>query len=73
MINFDDVTGENIEEHNANWSQFPDHPYKLLIIGGFGSGKTNALLKLTKQQPDTEKVYLYAKDPYDTKYQMLMN
>ena len=33
MINFDDVTEENIKGHNPNWSQFPDHPYIILIIG----------------------------------------
>ena len=46
MINFDDVTKENIKEHNPNWPQIPDHPYRILIIGGSGSGKTNSLLNL---------------------------
>ena len=40
MINFDDVMKENIKEHNPNWPQIPDHAYKVLIIGGSGSGKT---------------------------------
>ena len=40
MINFDDFTKENSKEHNPNWSKFPDFPYKILIIGGSGSGKT---------------------------------
>ena len=35
---------ENINEHNPNWSQIPDHPYRILIIGGSGSRKTNSLL-----------------------------
>ena len=39
MINFDDVTKENIEEHNSNWPQIPDRLYGILIIGGSGSGK----------------------------------
>ena len=39
MINFDDVTGEKIKEHNPNWPYFPDHSYRILIIGGFRSGK----------------------------------
>ena len=43
MINFDDVTKETIKEHNLNGSQISDHPSWMLIIGGFGSGKTNAL------------------------------
>ena len=44
MINFDDVTKENIEEHNPNWPQIPDHPYRTLIIGGSGSCKKNHYL-----------------------------
>ena len=51
----------------------PDHPYRILIIGGSGSGKTNALLSLIKNQPDIDKIYLYAKDPYETKYQYLID
>ena len=37
------------------WQLIPDHPYKILIIGDFGSGKTNALLHLIKEQNDIEK------------------
>ena len=51
----------------------PDHPYRILIIGGSGSGKTNALLNLINNQPDIDKIYLYAKDPYEAKYQYLIN
>ena len=51
--------------HNRNWPYIPDHPYKILIIGGSGSGKTNGLLNLIKnQQPDIDKIYLYVKDPF---------
>ena len=39
LINFDDVTKENIKEHNPNWLQIPDHPYVILIIRGSVSGK----------------------------------
>ena len=46
MINFDDYTNENIIQHNSKWPYIPDHPYRILIIGGSGSGKTNALLNL---------------------------
>ena len=46
-----------------------DHPYRILIIGGSGSGKTNALLNSINNQPDIDKMYLYAKDPYEAKYQ----
>ena len=52
---------------------FPDHPYRVLIIGGSGSGKTNALLNLINNQPDIDNIYLYAKDPYEAKYQFLIN
>ena len=50
----------------------PNHPYRILIIGGSGSGKTNALLNLIFHQVDIDKIYLYAKDPYKSKYQLLM-
>ena len=49
------------------------HPYRILIIGGSGSGKTNALLNLINNQPDIDKIYMYAKDPYEGKYQLLIN
>ena len=49
MINFDDVTKENIEEHNPNWPQIPDHPCRILIVVGPGFEKTNSLLKLLNQ------------------------
>ena len=73
MINFDDYTNENKEEHNPKWPYIPDHPYQILIVGGSGSGKTNALLNLIKNQPDIDKIYLYAKDSYETKYQYLID
>ena len=73
MINFDDYVNENKTEHNKNWPYIPDHPYRILIIGGSGSGKTNLLLNLIENQPDIDKIYLYAKDPYDCKYQYLVN
>ena len=73
MINFDNYTNENIIEHNSKWPYIPDHPYRILIIGGSGSGKTNALLNLINNQPDIDKIYLYAKDPYEKKYQYLIN
>ena len=73
MINFDDYTNENIIEHNSKWPYIPDHPYRIFIIGGPGSGKTNALLNLINNLPDIDKIYLYAKDRYEKKYQYLIN
>ena len=73
MISFDDYLNEKKTEHNSNWPYIPDHPYRILIIGGSGSGKTNALLNLIDSQPDIDKIYLYAKDPYEAKYQYLIN
>ena len=73
MINFDEYTNENKINHNPNWPYIPDHPYRILIIGGSGSGKTNTLLNLINNQPDIDKIYLYAKDPYEDKYQYLIN
>ena len=73
MINFDDYTNENIMEHNSKWPYIPDHPCRILIIGGSGSRKTNALLNLINNQPDIDKIYLSAKDPYEKKYKYLIN
>ena len=52
MINFDNYANENKTEHNSNWPYIPDHPYRILITGGSGSGKTDALLNLINNQPD---------------------
>ena len=52
---------------DSKWPYIPDHPYRILIIGGSGSGKTNALLNLINNQPDIDKIYLYAKDPNEKK------
>ena len=73
MINFDDYANENKTEHNLNWPYIPDHSNRILLIRGCGSGKTNALLNLINRQPDIDKIYLYAKDPYEDKYQFLIN
>ena len=68
-----DVKKENIKEYNPNWPHVPDHPYRILIIEGSGSGKINLLFSLISQQPDIGKIYLYAKDTYEAKYQFLIN
>ena len=73
MINFSDVVKENIKVHNPNCPEITDHPYRILIIGGSGSGKTSLLFNLINKQPDIVKIYLYSKNPYDAKYQFLIN
>ena len=73
MINFDDYANENKAKSNLKQPYIPDHPYRILIIGGSGSGKTNALLNLINNQPDIDKIYLCAKDPYEAKCQFLIN
>ena len=72
MINLDSITNKNNKKHNEKWPYIPDHPYKILIIGGSGSGKTNALLNLIKEQDDIDKIYLYAKDLSEPKYEFLI-
>ena len=72
MINLDSITNENNKEHNEKWPFIPDHPYRILIIGGSGSGKTNALLNLIKEQDDIDKIYLYAKDLSESNYEFLI-
>ena len=67
MINFDDIVNDNKIKQNENWPYIPDHPYRILIIGGSGSGKTYVLLNLIQKQPDIDKMYLYTKDPYECK------
>ena len=76
MINFDDVTKENIKEHNPNWSQISNHPYRILIIEGTRSGKTNLLFNLLSHTLDIDARYWYyfhAKDPYESKFKLLIN
>ena len=62
MINLNSFTNENNKEHNKKWPYIHDHPYRILIIGGSGSGKTNVLLNLINEQNDIDKIYLYARD-----------
>ena len=73
MINFDNYVNENKSKHNKDWPSIPDHLYRIFIIGGSGSGKTHLLLNLIENQPDIDKRYLYAKDPYESKNQYLIN
>ena len=72
MINLDSIINENSEEHNEKWPYIPDHPYRILIIGGSVSGKTHTLLNLINEQKDIDKIYLYAKDLSESKYKYLL-
>ena len=71
-INFDDYVNENKTELNEKWPYIPDHPYRILIIGGSVSGKTNALINLINEQNDIDKMYLHAKDLSEPKYGYLI-
>ena len=72
MINLDDITNENNKEHNEKRPFIPDLPYRILIIGGSGSRKRNAMLNLIKEQDDIDKIYLCAKDLSKPKYEFLI-
>ena len=72
MINLDKIVNNNNEGYNEKWPYIPDHPYRILIIGGSGSRKTNTLLHLINEQKDIDKIYLYAKDLSEPKYEYLI-
>ena len=59
------IKQQNKTEHNLKWPYIPDLPYRILITGDSGSGKTSALLNLINNQLDMD---MYAKDPYEAKY-----
>ena len=67
------ITRMKTKQHNLKWPYITDHPYRILIIGGSRSGKTNVFLNLINNQSDIDKMYLYAKDPYEGKYKFLIN
>ena len=75
MINLGSVTNENNKKHNEIWPYIPDHPYRILIISGSGSRKTNTLLTLIKEQDYhdvIDKIYSYARDLSKPKYEYLI-
>ena len=72
MINLDNITNENNKKHNEEWPYIPDHLYRIIIIGGSGSGKRNALINLINEQNHIDKIYLYARDLSEPKYEYLI-
>ena len=72
MINVDSITNESNKEHNKKWRFIADHPYRILIIGSSGPGKTNALLNLMNEQDDIDEMYFYAKDFSEPKCKSLI-
>ena len=72
MFNFDYITNEDIKKYSPIWLELPYHPYHILIIGSSESRKTNALLNLINNESNIDKIYLYAKDLYKAKYQLLI-
>ena len=59
MFNFDYITKEDIKQYNPNWPEITNYQYRILIIGGYGSGKTGALLNLINHEPDIDQICLY--------------
>ena len=72
MINLDSIVNDNNKKHNEKWPYIPDHSCRILIIGGSGSGINSTLLNLINEQRDIDKVYLYAKDLGESKYEHLI-
>ena len=75
MINLDSVRNENNKKHNEKRPYIPDHSYRIIVIGGSESAKANALLNLIKEQDWHDvinKIYLYARDLSEPKYQFLI-
>ena len=68
MLNLDEIVGN--KQKQDNW------PFRMLIIGPSGSGKTSLLINITQKLNDTDsidKIYLYAKDLSEPKYEYLIN
>ena len=61
------------KKHIPYWPHILDHSYRILIIGGSGSGKINFLFNLINKEPYIDQVYSYAEDLYKTKYQFLIS
>ena len=69
MLNLDNI----VSNKNTGFSEDNDWPFRMLIIGPSGSGKTNTLLHLTNDLHPIDKIYLYAKDIHEPKYEYSSN
>ena len=67
MLNLDNIVSNKNKNIDNNW------PFRMLIIGPSGSGKTNTLLHLINNLHPIDKIYLYAKDLSEPKYEYLIN
>ena len=70
MIKIGDVTKEQAKQYNPNWPQNPDYSYRILIIGGPWSVKK--LINVIYEEPDSDKIHVCDKDPYEAKHQFLI-
>ena len=67
MLNLDNIVSNKKIKENNNWS------FRMLIIGPSSSGKTNNLVHLINNLHPIDKIYLYAKDIQESKYEYLLN
>ena len=72
MFNLDNISNKNNKKHNEKWPHIPDHPYRILIIGGAGSEKTKIFLNLINERDDIDKINSYAKDLSELNYEFLI-
>ena len=72
MINLESIANENNKEHKEKRPLTPDQPYRFVIIGRSGSGKTNALINLINEHGDIDKIYLCAKDLSEHKFEQFL-
>ena len=61
MFNSDYITKKDIKKRNPNWPENPDHPYRMLTVGGSGSEKINALITLINNEPNIDKIFYIPK------------
>ena len=72
MINFD-LVNNNIKNNNTNNIYSYTHPFRILIISPSGSGKTNLLRDIINEREDIDKIYLFARNLNEHKYELLIN